>query len=210
MIWKVKYRKVYGPNGRYSYDDTKFFYDEASMLRELKKMPADVKGTIQVYENTATYGIAEHLDSLKREIQLTSLLEVDTDKSTLHSKFIRLFEKGKDKDHPLAESAMKEWEFLSKNDAAALKKYFAKHRQLFLNYCLDTEEWYDRLLRIYGYMDIAPVNTEEWYYDSKVGNHIKQKILVRDLTAAQKENYAADKAKLKKEAAEEKKKAKKK
>jgi hypothetical protein len=47
-------------------------------------------------------------------------------------------------------------------------------------------------------------------YDSKVGNHVKQKILVKDLTSAQKENYAAAKAKLKKEAAEEKKKAKKK
>ena len=91
-----------------------------------------------------------------------------------------------------------------------MKKYFAKHRQLFLNYCLDTEEWYDTLLRIYSYMDIAPVTTEEWFYDSKVGNHVKQKILVKDLTAAQKENYAAAKAKLKKEAAEEKKKAKKK
>ena len=206
MIWKVKYKKVYGPNGRYSYDDTKFFYDEASMLKELKKMPEDVKGTIQVYENTATYGIAEHLDSLKREVQLTSLLEVDSDKSELHSKFIRLFEKGKDKEHPLADSAMKEWEYLAKNDAAALKKYFAKHRQLFLNYCLETEEWYETLLRIYSYMDIAPITTDEWFYDSNERTHVKRKILVKDLTAQQKENYAAAKAKIKKEKKKEKKK----
>lgn len=210
MIWKVKYKARYGPNNQYSYDETKFYYDEATMLKDLKKMPEDVKGTIQVYENTATYGIAEHLDSLKREVQLTSLLEVDSEKSELHSRFIRLFEKGKDAKHPLAATAMKEWEFLAKNDAAAMKKYFAKHRQLFLNYCLDTEEWYDTLLRIYSYMDIAAITKHDWFYNPKTRGHEKMTVVIQELTEEQKKNYHAAKAKIKAEAAEAKKKAKKK
>jgi len=210
MIWKVKYKARYGPNNQYWHNETKLYYDEATMLKELKKMPEGVEGTIQVYENTATYGIAEHLDSLKREVQLTSLLEVDSEKSELHSRFIRMFEKGKDATHPLAATAMKEWEFLAKNDAAAMKKYFAKYRQLFLNYCLDTEEWYDTLLRIYSYMDIAPVGKRDWVYDPAKKSYVMTTVVVKDLTEGQKKSYRAAKAKIKAEAAEAKKKAKKK
>lgn len=208
MIWKVKYRKAYGPGGLYSYDETKLYYDEETMVKELKKLPEGVKGTIQVYENTATYGITEHLDSLKRNVQLTSLLEVDSEKSELYSKFMSLFEKGKDIEHPLAESAMKEWGYLAKNDDSAMKKYFAKHRQLFLNYCLDTEEWYDTLLRIYSYMDITPVMKPVWFYDNKSRIHEKRQVVEKELTEKQKESYHVAKSKIKKEAAESKKKSK--
>ena len=208
MIWKVEYKKAYGPGGLYSFDETKLYYDEETMVKELKKLPEGVRGTIQVYENTATYGITEHLDSLKREAQLTSLLEVGSEKSGLHSKFMSLFEKGKDAEHPLARSAMKEWEYLAKNDDAAMKKYFAKHRQLLLNYCLDTEEWYDTLLRIYSYMDIAPVMKPAWFFNDKSRRHEKIQVVEKALTEKQKESYHAAKAKIKKEASEAKKKSK--
>ncbi len=210
MIWKVKYKKIYGPSGRYSYDETKFYYDEKSMLRDLKKLPADVNGTVQVYENTATFGIAEHLDSLKREVQLASILEVDSEKSDLHSKFANLYEKGKQSEHPLANTAMKEWEYLAKNDAAAVKKYFAKHRQLFLNYCLDTEEWYDTLLRIYSYADISDISAMNTRWDESERRYKSVPIIVKALDEKRKASYHAAKSKIKKELAAAKKKAKKK
>lgn len=197
MIWKVTYKKPYGTNGL-SYDNTKFYYDEKQMLREIKKLPTDVKGTIQVFENTKTFGISEHLDSLKRDVQLTSVLEISDEVSTLHSKFIKLYENGKDTNHPLSKTAMTEWEYLDKKDEKVVKKYFAKYRSLFLNYCLDTEEWYDTLLRIYSYANISDDATSDWVYSKEKLWYEKIKVIKKSVTDEQRKNYNLAKSKLKK------------
>jgi len=206
MIWKVKYKKIYGPKGQYSYDDTKFYYDEKSMLRDLKKLPSDVKGTIEIYENTATFGIAEHLDSLKREVQLGSILEVADEKSALHSRFIEIFSES-ETEEPTKSEVIKEWEFLPKTDDAMVKKFFAKYRNLFLLGCASTVDWYKTLLSIYSYANIADHAETEWFYCDKECRYMQRKRIVKRLTEEQKENYAKAKNLLK---SSEEKKAKKK
>jgi hypothetical protein len=49
-IWKVTFKHTYGQNNQYSYTDTKFYYTEKEMLKNLKKL-TDTDGTIEVFES---------------------------------------------------------------------------------------------------------------------------------------------------------------
>ena len=93
---------------------------------------------------------------------------------------------------------MTEWEYLDKKDEKAVKKYFAKYRSLFLNYCLDTEEWYDTLLRIYSYANISDDATSDWVYSKEKLWYEKIKVIKKSVTDEQRKNYNLAKSKLKK------------
>jgi hypothetical protein len=71
-IWKVTFKNTYGPQNQYSYAETKFYYTEKEMLKNLKKL-TDTTGTIEVFESdNQKLSIDGYLDSLKREVQLGS------------------------------------------------------------------------------------------------------------------------------------------
>ena len=198
-IWKVTFKNTYGPQNQYSYTDTKFYYTEKEMLKTLKKLN-DTSGTIEVFETSEKISIDGYLDSLKREVQLGSLLEVADEKSMLHSKFIEIFSKSKIKKET-KDSILKEWEFLPKTDAAELKNFFGKYRYLFLLDTTDTVEWYKTLLCIYSYAAISDQVVSDWRYDSNQGRYVKSPNVIKAVTENQVKNYNTAKDLLKKEKA---------
>lgn len=198
-IWKVTFKNTYGPQNQYSYTDTKFYYTEKEMLKTLKKLN-DTSGTIEVFETSEKISIDGYLDSLKREVQLGSLLEVADEKSMLHSKFIEIFSKSKVKKET-KDSILKEWEFLPKTDAAELKNFFGKYRYLFLLDTTDTVEWYKTLLCIYSYAAISDQVVSDWRYDSNQGRYVKSPNVITAVTENQVKNYNTAKDLLKKEKA---------
>ena len=208
-IWKVTYKKVYGPQNQYSYTDQKFYYTEKEMLKELKKLD-DPTGTIEVFESDKQkLPIANYLDSLKREVQLGSLLEVADEKSVLHSRFMEIFSSSKKIDKKLSGAIVKEWEFLPKTDDAEVKKFFAKYRNQFLLGVTDTVEWYRTLLSIYSYAAITDHRESDYLWDEKKRQYTRQHIVITAVTEKQVANYNAAKDQLKKEKAQAKKLAKK-
>jgi len=198
-IWKVTFKNTYGPQNQYSYTDTKFYYTEKEMLKTLKKLN-DTSGTIEVFETSEKISIDGYLDSLKREVQLGSLLEVADEKSMLHSKFIEIFSKSKVKKET-KDSILKEWEFLPKTDAAELKNFFGKYRYLFLLDTTDTVEWYKTLLCIYSYAAISDQVVSDWRYDSNQGRYVKSPNVITAVTENQVKNYNTAKDLIKKEKA---------
>lgn len=207
-IWKVTYKTVYGPQNQYSYMETKFYYTEKEMLKVLKKL-TDTEGTIEVFESDKQkLSIEGYLDSLKREVQLGSLLEVADEKSVLHSKFIDIFSKSKF-DKITKNDILKEWDFLPKTDDAELKKFFAKYRNQFLLGVTDTVEWYRTLLDIYNYAMITDHGEIEYRYDRSKGEYVKSLKVITAVTETQVANFIAAKDQIKKEKALAKKIAKK-
>lgn len=204
-IWKVTFKHTYGPQNQYSYTQTKFYYSEKELMKALKKLN-DTTGTIEVFESDKQkLSIDGYLDSLKREVQLGSLLEVADEKSVLHSKFIEVFSKAK-VGKTLKDSILKEWDFLPKTDDAELKKFFAKYRNQFLLEVTDTVEWYHTLLSIYSYATITDHAETDYRYDSKKGYYVKSLKIITAVTEAQVANYKAAKELIKKEKALAKKK----
>jgi len=204
-IWKVTFKHVYGLQNQYSYMDQKFYYTEKELMKALKKL-TDTTGTIEVFESDKQkLSIDGYLDSLKREVQLGSLLEVADDKSVLHSKFIDIFSKSKiDK-----ENILKEWDFLPKTDDAELKKFFAKYRNQFLLGVTDTVEWYHTLLNIYNYAMITDHGEIDYKWDSSKSQYVKSLKVITAVTETQVANFVAAKDQIKKEKALAKKLAKK-
>jgi hypothetical protein len=198
-IWKVTFKNTYGPQNQYSYNDTKYYYTEKEMLKNLKKLN-DTSGTIEVFETSEKISIDGYLDSLKREVQLGSLLEVADEKSMLHSKFIDIFSKSKIKKET-KDSILKEWEFLPKTEGPELKNFFGKYRYLFLLDTTDTVEWYKTLLGIYSYANISDQVVTDWRYDSKLGKYTKHPNVIKAVTENQVKNYNAAKDLIKKEKA---------
>jgi len=198
-IWKVTFKHVYGPQNQYSYTDTKFYYTEKEMLKNLKKL-TDTDGTIEVFETVEKLSIDGYLDSLKREVQLGSLLEVADEKSALYSKFIEIFSKSK-LDKSTKNSTLKEWEFLPKTDDGEVKKFFAKYRNQFLLGVTDTVEWYYTLLSIYSYATITDHAEIDYRWDSTKREYTKQLKVITPVTEEQVANYLAAKSKLKTERA---------
>ncbi len=198
-IWKVTFKHVYGPQNQYSYNDTKYYYTEKEMLKNLKKL-ADTDGTIEVFEKNEKMSIDGYLDSLKREVQLGSLLEVADEKSALYSKFIEILSKSK-----VGESTknfiLKEWEFLHKTDDGEVKKFFAKYRNQFLLGVVDTVEWYHTLLSIYSYATITDHAEIDYRWDSTKREYTKQLKVITPVTEDQVKNYNAAKDLIKKEKA---------
>ena len=207
-IWKVTHKTVYGPQNQYSYMETKFYYTEKEMLKVLKRL-TDTEGTIEVFESDKQkLSIEGYLDSLKREVQLGSLLEVADEKSVLHSKFIDIFSKSK-VGKSTKNGILKEWDFLPKTDDAELKKFFAKYRNQFLLGVTDTVEWYHTLLSIYSYAMITDHGEVDYRYDSRKGEYVKSLKVITAVTEAQVANFIAAKDQIKKEKALAKKSAKK-
>jgi hypothetical protein len=198
-IWKVTFKHVYGPQNQYSYSDTKFYYTEKEMLKNLKKL-TDTSGTIEVFETTEKLSIDGYLDSLKREVQLGSLLEVADEKSALYSKFIEIFTKSK-LGKSTKNSTLKEWEFLPKTDDGEVKKFFAKYRNQFLLQVTDSVEWYYTLLSIYSYATITDHAEIEIRWDSRQCQYTKQLKVITPVTEDQVANYLVAKSKLKTERA---------
>jgi len=199
-IWKVTFKHTYGQNNQYSYTDTKFYYTEKEMLKKLKNL-TDTAGTIEVFESdNSKIAIDGYLDSLKREVQLGSLLEVADEKSVLHSKFIKIFSKSK-LGKSTKNSTLKEWDFLPKTDDGEVKKFFAKYRNQFLLEVTDTVEWYHTLLSIYSYATITDHTVSDYKYDSKKGYYVKSNKVITAVTEEQVNNYKAAKDQIKKEKA---------
>lgn len=199
-IWKVTFKHTYGNQNQYSYTDTKFYYTEKEMLKVLKKLN-DTEGTIEVFESDKQkLSIDGYLDSLKREVQLGSLLEVADEKSVLHSKFIEIFSKAK-VGKSIKDSILKEWDFLPKTDDAEMKKFFAKYRNQFLLGVTDSVKWYHTLLSIYSYAAITDHAETDYRYDSKKGYYVKFLKIITAVTEAQVANYKAAKELIKKEKA---------
>jgi hypothetical protein len=197
-IWKVTYKHTYGPQNQYSYTDTKFYYTEKEMLKILKKL-TDTEGTIEVFESDKQkLSIDGYLDSLKREVQLGSLLEVADEKSVLHSKFIEIFSKSK-VGKSTKNGILKEWDFLPKTDDAELKKFFAKYRNQFLLGVTDTIEWYRTLLDIYNYAMITDHAEIDYRYDSRKGQYVKSLKVITPVTETQVASFVAAKDQIKKE-----------
>lgn len=207
-IWKVIFKHTYGPQNQYSYTDTKFYYTEKEMLKNLKKL-TDTTGTIEVFESDKQkLSIDGYLDSLKREVQLGSLLEVADEKSALHSKFIELFSKAKI-GKSIKNDILKEWDFLPKTDDAELKKFFAKYRNQFLLGVTDTVEWYHTLLSIYNYAMITDHAEIDYKWNSITRQYEKSLKVITPVTETQVANFVAAKDQIKKEKALAKKLAKK-
>jgi hypothetical protein len=207
-IWKVIFKHTYGPQNQYSYTDTKFYYTEKEMLKNLKKL-TDTTGTIEVFESDKQkLSIDGYLDSLKREVQLGSLLEVADEKSVLHSKFIELFSKTKI-GKSIKNDILKEWDFLPKTDDAELKKFFAKYRNQFLLGVTDTVEWYHTLLSIYSYAMITDHAEIDYKWDSVKRQYGKSLKVITPVTETQVANFVSAKDQIKKEKALAKKIAKK-
>ena len=207
-IWKVTYKNTYGPQNQYSYTDTKFYYTEKEMLKVLKKL-TDTEGTIEVFESDKQkLSIDGYLDSLKREVQLGSLLEVADEKSILHSKFIKILSKSKVV-KATKNAILKEWDFLSKTDDAELKKFFAKYRNQFLLGVTDTVQWYHTLLSIYSYATITDHAETDYRYDRSKGEYVKCLRVITAVTEEQIAGYKAAKEQIKNEKALAKKLAKK-
>ena len=198
-IWKVTFKHVYGPQNQYSYSDTKFYYTEKEMLKNLKKL-TDTDGTIEVFETSEKVSIDGYLDSLKREVQLGSLLEVADEKSALYSKFIEIFTKSK-LGKSTKNSTLKEWEFLPKTDDGEVKKFFAKYRNQFLLQVTDSVEWYYTLLSIYSYATITDHAEIDYRWDSRQSQYTKQLKVITPVTEDQVANYLVAKSKLKTERA---------
>ncbi len=196
-IWKVTFKHVYGNNGQYSYTDTKFYYTEKEMLKNLKKL-TDTAGTIEVFEKNEKMSIDGYLDSLKREVQLGSLLEVADEKSVIHSKFIEILSNAK-VDKGIKNTILKEWEFLHKTDPAEMKKFFAKYRNQFLLGVVDTVEWYHTLLSIYSYAMITDHAEIDWKWDSTKRQYEKYLKVISPVTETQVTNYKEAKDQIKKE-----------
>lgn len=207
-IWKVTFKNTYGPQNQYSYAETKFYYTEKEMLKNLKKL-TDTTGTIEVFESdNQKLSIDGYLDSLKREVQLGSLLEVADEKSVLHSKFIKIFSKSK-VEKSIKNDILKEWDFLPKTDDAELKKFFAKYRNQFLLGVTDTVEWYHTLLSIYSYAMITDHAEIDYKWDSVKRQYGKSLKVITPVTETQVANFIAAKDQIKKEKALVKKSAKK-
>ena len=167
------------------------------MLKVLKKL-GDTTGTIEVFESDKQkLSIDGYLDSLKREVQLGSLLEVADEKSVLHSKFIDIFSKSK-VDKNTKDTILKEWDFLPKTDDTELKKFFAKNRNLFLLKITDTVEWYHILLSLYNYANIGDHKEKRYGYDGSKGKYRKYDILITAVTDEQLKNYKTAKEQIKK------------
>lgn len=199
-IWKVTFRHVYGPQNQYSYTDQKFYYTEKELMKALKKL-TDTTGTIEVFESDKQkLSIEGYLDSLKREVQLGSLLEVADEKSVLHSKFIDMFSKSA-VDKNIKDNLLKEWDFLHKTDDGELKKFFAKYRNQLLLGVTDTVEWYHTLLGIYSYGMITDHYEIDWIWDDKKCQYTKYRKPISKVTEAQVANFVAAKDQIKKEKA---------
>jgi len=196
-IWKVTFKNTYGPQNQYSYSDTKYYYTEKEMLKNIKKL-TDTDGTIEVFETLEKVNIDGYLDSLKREVQLGSLLEVADEKSVLHSKFIEILSKSKVKKE-IKDSILKEWEFLPKTDPVEMKKFFAKYRNQFLLGVVDTVEWYHTLLSIYSYAMITDHAEIDWKWDSTKRQYEKYLKVISPVTETQVTNYKEAKDQIKKE-----------
>lgn len=208
-IWKVTFKKTYGAQNQYSYTDTKFYYSEKELMKAVKKLN-DTTGTIEVFESDKQkLSIDGYLDSLKREVQLGSLLEVADEKSVLYSKFIDIFTKSK-VGKSTKNGILKEWHFLSKTDDTGLKSFFAKYRNQFLLNVTDTVEWYHTLLSIYSYATITDHAETEYRYDSIKRQHVKYLKVITAVTEEQIAGYKAAKEQIKSEKALAKKLAKKK
>ena len=197
-IWKVTSIKTYGGNNQYSFTDTKFFYTEKDMLKALKKLD-NTSGTVEVFESDKQkIPIETYLDSLKRDIQIGTILDVSSEKSVLHSKFIDLLLKSKLKKTE-RDSIVKEWQFLSKSDVAEVKKFFAKYRNTFLLETNDSVEWYHTLLSLYNYAMISNITGSNWGYNSSENRYIKYNFIVKEVTEEQKNNFIKAKELIKKE-----------
>ena len=208
-IWKVTFRHVYGPQNQYSYADQKFYYTEKELMKALKKL-ADTTGTIEVFESDKQkLSIEGYLDSLKREVQLGSLLEVADEKSALHSKFIEIFSNSKI-EKEIKDAILKEWDFLPKTEDAELKKFFAKYRNQLLLGVTDTVEWYRTLLSIYSYAMITDHAEIDYKWNSITRQYEKSLKVITPVTETQVANFVAAKDQIKKEKALAKKLAKKK
>ena len=84
-IWKVTFDNTFD-----SYSEMKLFYTEKEMMKILTKLYV-TSGTIEIFESDdQKLSIDNYLESIKREVQLTSLLEVADEKSLHHSKFIEI------------------------------------------------------------------------------------------------------------------------
>jgi hypothetical protein len=153
-----------------------------------------------VFETTEKLSIDGYLDSLKREVQLGSLLEVADEKSALYSKFIEIFSKSK-LDKSTKNSTLKEWEFLPKTDDGEVKKFFAKYRNQFLLQVTDSVEWYYTLLSIYSYATITDHAEIDYRWDSRQSQYTKQLKVITPVTEDQVANYLVAKSKLKTERA---------
>jgi hypothetical protein len=197
-IWKVTFKHVYGNQNQYSYTDTKFYYKEKDMLKALKKIIDTATGTIEVFESNDKITIDGYLDSLKREVQLGSLLEVADEKSVLHSKFIDMFSKSKI-GKSIKDTILKEWDFLPKTDDGEVKKFFAKYRNQFLLRVTDSVKWYHTLLSLYNYATITDHTETDYKYDSKKGYYVKSNKVITAVTDDQVTNYKTAKDQIKKE-----------
>jgi hypothetical protein len=204
-IWKVTFKHVYGNQNQYSYTDTKFYYTEKDMLKALKKITDTATGTIEVFESNDKISIDGYLDSLKREVQLGSLLEVADEKSILHSKFIDMFSKSKVR-KSIKDTVLKEWDFLPKTDDGEVKKFFAKYRNQFLLGVTDSVKWYHTLLSLYNYATITDHTETDYKYDSKKGYYVKSNKVITAVTEEQIAGYKAAKDQIKNEKSSAKKK----
>lgn len=197
-IWKVTFIETYGGNNQYSFTNTKFFYTEKDMLKRLKKLD-NTSGTVEVFESDKQkISIDTFLDSLKRDIQIGTILDVSSEKSVLHSKFIDLLLKSKLKKTE-KDSIVKEWQFLSKSDVTEVKKFFAKYRNKFLLEALESVEWYYTLLSLYNYAMISNINGSNWGYNSSEKRYVKYTFLEKEVTEEQKNNFIKAKELIKKE-----------
>ena len=188
-IWKVTFNNTFGSH---SYPETKFFYTEKEMMKLLTKLKV-TSGTIEIFESDdQKLSIDSYLESIKREVQLVSLLEVADEKSVHHSKFIEILSKSK-----IAEKndILKEWEFLPKTDDAELKKFFSKYRNIFLLQVTDTVEWYYTLLKLYTYAKITNHSITDWVYIGR--EYVKTTKVVREVTDVQVNNYNKAKKQIK-------------
>jgi hypothetical protein len=178
------------------YYTSKTYVDENSMLRELKEIAASGgDGFVEVFEMSQKFNITEHLSSLKRDANLSSLLNVDEEVADYFSRFKKLLltkEKVFKKLPPYlnATCSIDELEYLDKSDEKLVKKYFKKHRLLFLNYLDSTEEWYYLLLKLYNYTSISDHTTTGTLGDT---------IFIRKLSDKQKLDWESAKEKIKKE-----------
>jgi hypothetical protein len=219
-FWKLTYKEYYGSRGNY-WNKTVSFYDEEKFLREVKKLK-DCDGFVEEYELTTKSTLSNYLSSLLRDVQLDNVLVVTDEKSILYSKFVELIEsvqvvesKAENRwtneilyDKSFKMKVINEWEFLTKSDDSAVKKFFAKYRTFFLNYSHDTLEWYETLLSIYNYANITPHTESRWEYNKTERKYDTKKIVLKELTDNQKTNYFLAKNNLKKIKLEEKKKLK--
>jgi hypothetical protein len=195
-IWKVTFISTY--IGQYSFTDKKLYYTEKEMLKAIKKID-NTNGTIEVFESDKQkIPIEAFLDSLKRDIQLGTILDVSTEMSVLQSKFINLLSKSKLK-KDVKDSIIKEWEFLSKSDVTYFKKFFAKYRNTFLLETNYSVEWYHTLLSLYNYGMISNISKSDWFYSSTDNRYIKKNFLIKEVTEEQKNNFIEAKSLIKKE-----------